>query len=657
MKLFFQKWFLKLALCASFPLSAQADVLIENSASFKRPFSINDHLVIYEDSTREKTIDEIRSSPELFQALTEKKQKNPLGIYWLKFDLIHSSAGHSHLSLLYRNLTFVEVFEFRDDTLCSVHKTGLFRKNSELSPGDEPDRVTMILNPGERIQVFIRVEHIKGYKPSIHFFLQNEESALSDELRLEQINYLILGGFLIFCLYSLIIFFFTRIRSYLWLSLFSFNSAFYGFSIAGNILSILGETPELAWRLNPVLANLSGISGFLLINSFLGLKQYSPRLSKMIHLFIGILFFQIVLSQVILQTLQDYQLMTNLNIFSLFLYFPVIVSIPLKVWKKLDRPQKLMSVMAFIYAFTLVAVFFMLWFRKEDALQNIFWISNLILLLVIAFFTVSLSERMRMVEIERNEILTELSRIKDEQNRMLEEMVDERTRMLSDANYVLEVQKNILEKRNARIELLLKELHHRVKNNLQLFSSFYELSVFHGKEKDLVKIVEEGQARIKIMALVHDMLYQGNQEKNDINMESYLKQIGEYLRTFVKTRKKVEIGVSCPGIFFDLDTALPLGLIANELIINTLKHCKTKEPSIRILLSIVQNRPGHYLMAMSDNGFPLDQNQIASKPESFGLKMISILSRQLNGDFRFEFEQNNTFLVSFMDSESRKSIL
>ncbi|MBN1926169.1 MAG: hypothetical protein JW798_10060 [Prolixibacteraceae bacterium] len=636
-------------------IQADADVLVNTGKLFENPVNINNHIWVFEDSTGTICLNEIVKDKSSFQPLSEYKPQNQVSTYWFNFSIKSLEKKHSHLVFFYRNLTYVELYEFRNNELFKLHTSGLFRPKSKITPGDEPGNIRIAIEEGDSIDVWVKVNHVKGYIPIFNFYIQNEISYLKDNKQSDNIDFLIFGGLIFFLLYSIINSLVSRYKPFGWLALFIFGSAFYGFSMAGHMIPFFMEYPELTWRLNPFFANISGIGGFLLMNSYFDLRKNNKRLSVVLFFMIGILILQIIVSQFILQFTSNYQLMTRINLLTLFIFIPVAVYSPVSVWKKLSQPQKMLSWVVFIYSSALFLSFFILWFFKEEANPNMVWLANLVALLVIIFFTISLGEQLRGVEVERNQALSQLSKIKEDQNKILEELVEKRTNELMELNEELEVQKEALSRRNERIELLLKELHHRVKNNLQLFSSFYELSAHSPKEKNLEKIIEEGQSRIRVMALVHDMLYHGNLI-NSIDIERYLSQISIYIQSFLKTEKALYVSINCNNLFFDLDTALPLGLMVNELLTNTLKYCITENKVIDVTILVEPRKDHGYQLILTDNGEKIEKDFSQAVSQNFGMKMISLLSKQLNGSFRYVYEKRNTFIIEFNDYESLKQI-
>jgi two-component sensor histidine kinase len=262
---------------------------------------------------------------------------------------------------------------------------------------------------------------------------------------------------------------------------------------------------------------------------------------------------------------------------------------------------------------------------------------------------------MRAIEVERNQILIEINQLKNEQNSTLELLVEKRTKELSDVNIELVNQKDVLHQRNERIELLLRELHHRVKNNLQLISSFYDLRLEDPVKKDLSSIISEGKNRIGVMALVHNMLYHGN-DLTVIDTCSFIHQITAHLETFFNKDQLIETQIICSNLKFDMDTALPLGLIINELLTNTYKHTNFYTERKMVQITIEPTQKHSYKLTISDNGMEIKKKIEPKKTRSFGLQMIYLLSKQLNGSFDYHHDGKNNFIVNFMDTEGRRQI-
>lgn len=217
-------------------------------------------------------------------------------------------------------------------------------------------------------------------------------------------------------------------------------------------------------------------------------------------------------------------------------------------------------------------------------------------------------------------------------------------------------QKKIIEAQNEKIqqslsekETLLREIHHRVKNNLQIISSLLNIQSENIEDKNLLSSIREGQSRVQAMSLIHQNLYQSEQV-NNVDIENYLKELVVYLSQMFNTdSKKIETAISTDGIQFDIDTAIPLGLIVNELVSNAYKYAFENRENGRIRINI-KAVGDDYELHIDNDGRPLPTNFDINATKSLGLKLVSILSRQLRGKFSFESdEQQTSFMVSFRD--------
>lgn len=224
---------------------------------------------------------------------------------------------------------------------------------------------------------------------------------------------------------------------------------------------------------------------------------------------------------------------------------------------------------------------------------------------------------------------------------------------------VLERKNEIIAKASQKNELLLKEIHHRVKNNLQIISSLLKLQIKNIDDEDATNAMIEGQNRVKSMSLIHKKLYQ-NENLGEINFDDYLNDLlGALAHTFKNEKTEVDITTDANGYLFDIDTAIPLGLIVNELVSNAFKYATVENKKLILIVKITKKESsGHYLLTVTDNGPGMPSEFSIEKTKSLGLRLVSSLSRQLGGNYRFEnLEQGCVFFVEFKDTETRKEIL
>jgi len=182
-------------------------------------------------------------------------------------------------------------------------------------------------------------------------------------------------------------------------------------------------------------------------------------------------------------------------------------------------------------------------------------------------------------------------------------------------------------------EVLLKEIHHRVKNNLQITSSLLKLQSVKLKDPEAKKVFVESENRIHSMALVHEKLYL-SKDLGQINFEEYIHELTEFLaRSFGLNRDRVEMTLDTDPIFLGIDIAISCGLILNELVSNCMKHAFSDSRTGTIHISFKQNEKnaGGYVLAVSDNGKGLPPDLNVQMASSLGLRLITNLTEQIEG--------------------------
>lgn len=206
-----------------------------------------------------------------------------------------------------------------------------------------------------------------------------------------------------------------------------------------------------------------------------------------------------------------------------------------------------------------------------------------------------------------------------------------RAENLSVKNKQIEQQKQIIEKSLHEKETLLKEIHHRVKNNLQLINGIFELQVTKSDDAKVKEIIEEGQNRVKTMGLIHQQLYQ-NEDLGTIDFQEYLdKLVNDIAIAYNKPGRKIEIEVYANKLSFDVNTSISLGLIINELVTNTFKHGVKGMISGKIFVGIKNLKEDEYELTVKDNGKGLSEGFNPHLHKSLGLRLVEGLSRQLDG--------------------------
>jgi len=184
---------------------------------------------------------------------------------------------------------------------------------------------------------------------------------------------------------------------------------------------------------------------------------------------------------------------------------------------------------------------------------------------------------------------------------------------------------SLLDAKNHQNELLLKEIHHRVKNNLQTISSLLYLQSSNVTDEEAKNTINISQKRVESIALIHKNLYQ-NHDLSSLNLKDYLSKLAENLLQSYETTQRITINVNMAEVKIDIDTAIPLGLIINELITNSLKYAFPNGEKGIINIDFWR-RDNQSKLKVSDNGI----GKSADSKENFGSKLISLLTKQLGG--------------------------
>jgi len=196
-------------------------------------------------------------------------------------------------------------------------------------------------------------------------------------------------------------------------------------------------------------------------------------------------------------------------------------------------------------------------------------------------------------------------------------------------------------------QVLLKEIHHRVKNNLQIISSLLYLQSEYIDDEQSQDVLTESQNRVKSMALVHDQVYQSS-DLSRISFSDYIQKLATYLlRKYNINQNAITLKINVDDIYLSADTAIPCGLIINELILNSLKHAfpVNRAGEINIEFHAIGN--GKFSLRFRDNGVDFSKVLDGKTEEPLGVKLIYMLTRQLDGAIEVDGSDGNVFMIIF----------
>lgn len=198
-----------------------------------------------------------------------------------------------------------------------------------------------------------------------------------------------------------------------------------------------------------------------------------------------------------------------------------------------------------------------------------------------------------------------------------------------------------------RKDVLLKEIHHRVKNNIQLISSLLRLQAGAIEDERLLEVFSDSQSRIRSISLIHEKLYQ-TKDLAGLNFGEYIRSLAGYLFHLTGTdAASVGLEVEVPGIRLETKRAIPCGLLINELVLNALKYAFPGGRQGRIRIEMRPQAGGRFVLVVSDNGIGLPEGVDLSRPAKLGFQIVGDLVRQLDGTMEVERKEGTTFRIAF----------
>jgi len=197
-------------------------------------------------------------------------------------------------------------------------------------------------------------------------------------------------------------------------------------------------------------------------------------------------------------------------------------------------------------------------------------------------------------------------------------------------------------------EVLLKEIHHRVKNNMQVISSLLNIQSTWIEEEKALEVLKDTRKRVYSMALIHDRLYK-SEDLARVDFSQYIEQISNHLLSFHREKMKmVKVKKDVKDVFIDINKAVPLGLIINELISNSLKHAFPDEKEGELRIKFHKKNSGYELI-ISDNGVGFSEDLDFLKTQSMGMQLVTSLVDQIEGEIKLDRKPHTSFKITFQE--------
>jgi PAS domain S-box-containing protein len=198
-------------------------------------------------------------------------------------------------------------------------------------------------------------------------------------------------------------------------------------------------------------------------------------------------------------------------------------------------------------------------------------------------------------------------------------------------------------------DLLLNEIHHRVKNNLQIISGLLKLQARASKNPEVIESFNESQNRIRSMALVHEKLY-NSKDFSSIDLAGYMRSLSQELfQSHNINKRKIDLTIQTEGnVFVDINKAIPCGLVMNELISNTLKHAFPMDREYELQIIIREMESKEIDIIVRDDGIGLPEEIDIYEPRSVGLHLVTgLVKNQLNGQIEVKRGEGTEFRITF----------
>lgn len=613
------KHFLIIFLLSIFTLNINA-LDINNTSKFN---NILPHSMIYIDTNKSLTIKDIIQKKYEFK----KNYKNQLTYgyspsfnVWIKFNLKNTTKHIVNKILEYNNplSTHIEFFSPSDNY---SQKEGLYQI--------APDRKTInpifkiSLQPQETKTFYVKAtSHITTLIVSLNLY--NNESFYEKEIRHQLFLGLFFASMFILGIYNLFIYFFTKDRSYLYYVLYIFGIIAHQFIYVGMANAYLLNQPLRIFFIENAAIVVAFPIYFLALftKSFLRLQQYNV-LNKILNIYLLLFPFMVFLFMSVEQ-LSRYR-----NIFTLSLLVYLVVITIYAAYKK--NRQAYFILFGWFIILTAGMFMFLSSIGVFDIQQYFPYIVEIGFVMEAVIFSIALADRIKHLQQEKNDANSRLIIQQQNEKKRLEQKVAEKTEDL----------KNTLDEK----EILLKELNHRVKNNMQTIVSLVRLQIDEIESSDVKNILWTTYNRINAMSHLHELLYYQKNISN-VNATDYIRRLTDEIQESYNKEISIHLDITTE---LKLEQAVYCGLILNELITNAFKHAfVSKNGSVYIKLAKDKTLN---TLSVSDDGIGFDEDKSSS---SLGLILVNSLAKsKLNGRVDIVSKHGVTVTITWEDKNAK----
>lgn len=610
----------------------QADTLTLHSTSqAAQKTLLAPWLTAWEDDSRGSDTASANSHRTQFAPLAQLNKRSPSSTYWLRMPLQNHTGTVADMMLSFSSLTFVDVYLYEQGRCILHRKIGAFRERQFIAPYDNRRYTTLPLQPGQSYELLLRVQHSKGYWPVFNFSLQEKEPFMRHWHQLKLIDAWSQGAVCLLFIYALLSWIVSRFRPYLWLLCYIGGIGLYGICTGGYLIEwVFPHHPVTGWLFNLVFIHLGSFGIYMLLMDFWQMKLHNPMLYNVGRILVAELGVLSLVGVCIDSLTGNFALVNTINLWLCIFPMTFITASLWICWRRLTPAQRYLAYGLLLFFGSAIYVVLSSALLRERSLATAPYVSNFTTLAVFLLFATGLKEALRQHEIDKHAALEELNRLQQFQNAILEKKVADRTSELSISNRHLTEQQALLADRNTKIETLINELNHRVKNNLQLLYGLSSLQVPMVNDETAREILRGNMGKIKAMMLVNEKLFRF-EEQSSVQVREFTTELADHLQRIYDSRGRIRILQDiASGIQLQGKQALSFGLIVAELLTNSFKYAfpDHQDPTIRITMQVVDRQTLQF--TYSDNGRGMDHGE-QEKPVTMGISLVHDLGRQMNG--------------------------
>lgn len=614
--------YIKIILLFFLSLQLYAEPILINNNSNDKFLDLLSSSDIFIDETRTLNIHEI------IKKEFKKNKKNILSFgydpkinVWLRFTIKNNTNKELLKIIEYANALTTDIELFNANNLNDKKQEGLFHTNINRNSFNPIFKISIKRNSQETY-------YIKAASSIttliVKLKLWNENDFYKKEIKHQLILGLFFGSMLILGLYNLFIYFFTKDKSYLFYVMYIFGIIAHQLIYVGfaNIYLLKQETIIFIVNNASILVAFPIFSIGLFTKSFLQLKK-SSKLNTILNIFLLL----IPISLLIFTFTSDFNKYRNLLSIIFLLYILLLT-----IYQVINKNRQ-----AYFILFGWIVIFLsvLLMFLSSIGVFNIYeyfsYVIEIALVSEAIIFSIALADRINSLQKEKNDINEKLIKQQKNETLSLSKKVEEKTENL---------QKTLNEK-----SLLLKELNHRVKNNMQTIVSLIRLQSDEIKDDKLKDILLTIQNRINAMSHLHELLY-SQENISQVNAYDYFETLIEEVKSSYENDIELYLKIECN---LEMEQAIYCGLILNELITNSFKYAflnNASNGSIHINLS---KKDKEFTLVVKDNGIGYDTKKTTT---SLGLVLINILAtQQLDGKITIDAKNGVRTSITWRENE------